>query len=113
MDVAETWNITLTKYTKKALKLVYNDTPSLIFDEVLVKGKSASIIKKNLELLTTEIFKIKNGITPELMTDIFQFVKKPDNLRNTNILHRQKQCILVVKLFLYYLQKFGNLVQIF
>ena len=53
---------------------------------MLVKAsKSASIHQRNLKLPDTEIFKVKNEITP-LMNNIFQFVKKPYNLRNTDIL---------------------------
>lgn len=61
-------------------------SPKLSFDELLVKAsKSASIHQRNLKLPDTEIFKVKNEIT-SLMNNIFQFVKKPYNLRNTDIL---------------------------
>lgn len=60
-------------------------SPKLSFDELLIKAsKSASIHQRNLKLLDTEIFKVKNEIAP--LMNIFQFVKKPYNLRNTDIL---------------------------
>ena len=59
-------------------------------DELLVKDKLENIHQRNLQLLATEIFKFKNGIAPELMSDIFQFVKKPYNLRNRSILQRKR-----------------------
>ena len=80
----------LNKIHESALKFVYSDTPNLSFDELLVKDKSVSIHLRNLQLFVTEISKIRNGIIPELMNDIFQFVKKPYNLRNTSILDRKR-----------------------
>ena len=48
----------VNKIYKRALKLAYNDTPNLNFDELLVKDKSATI--HHLQLLSaTEIFKAK------------------------------------------------------
>ena len=64
---------------KRALKMIYNDTPNLSFDVLLIKNKPVSIHQRNLQLLATKIFKIKNGIAPELMNDIFLFVKRPYN----------------------------------
>ena len=54
-----------------------------------------SIHQRKLQLVPTDAFLVKNGIAPELMNDIFQFVKKPFNLRDTSILHRKrtKKCI--------------------
>ena len=54
---------------KRALKLVYHDSPDLTFQELLAKDKSVSVHQKNLQLLATEIFKSKTGISPQLMND--------------------------------------------
>ena len=43
----------INKIQRRALKLVYNDTPNLSFDELLVK--SVSIHQRSLQLLVTEI----------------------------------------------------------
>ena len=43
----------INKIQLRALKLIYNDTPNLSFDELLVK--SVSIHQKSLQLLATEI----------------------------------------------------------
>ena len=58
------------------------------FDELLGKDKSISIHQRNLQLVATEIFKVKNGTALELKTEIFEFVKTPSNLRHTKTLHR-------------------------
>ena len=67
----------INKIGKRALKVVYNDTTNLIFDELLLKDKSVSIHQINFQLPAIEIFKVKNQIATELMNEIFQFAKKP------------------------------------
>ena len=74
---------------KRALKLVYQDSPDLTFQELLAKDKSVSVHQKNLQLLGTEIFKSKAGMSPELMNDIFHFVERPYNLRSDYTLERK------------------------
>ena len=46
--------------------------------------------QKNLQLLATEIFKPKTGVSPELMNDIFHFVERPYNLRSDYTLKRKR-----------------------
>ena len=75
---------------KRALKLVCQDSPDLTFQELLAKDKSVSVHQKNLQLLATEIFKSKTGVSPELMNDIFHFVKRPYNLRSDYTLERKR-----------------------
>ena len=75
---------------KRALKLLYQDSPDLTFQELLAKDKSVSVHQKNLQLIATEIFKSKTGVSPELMNDIFHFVKRPYNLRSDFTLERKR-----------------------
>ena len=58
---------------ERALRLVYDDSPDLSFDELLIKDKSVSIHQINLQLLATETFKVKNGVSTGLTEDIFHF----------------------------------------
>ena len=46
--------------------------------------------KKNLQLLATEIFKSKAGVSPELMNDIFHFVESLFNLRSDYTIGRKQ-----------------------
>ena len=80
----------VNKIHKRALRLVYDDSSYLSFDEPLIKDKSVSIHKRNLQLLATEIFKVKNGVSTELTEDIFHFVNKHYDLRNNRILFRKR-----------------------
>ena len=74
---------------KRALKLVYQDSSDLTFQELLAKDKSVSVHQKSLQFLATEIFKSKTGVSPELMNDIFHFVERPYNLRSDYTLERK------------------------
>ena len=69
----------VNKLHERALRLVYDDSPYLSFDELLmlIKDKSVSIHQKNLQFLATEIVKVKNGVPTGLTKDIFHFVNKP------------------------------------
>ena len=48
------------------------------------------LTKKSLELLATEIFKSKTGVSPKLMNYIFHFVERLYNLRSNHILERKR-----------------------
>ena len=61
---------------KRTLKLVYQDSPDLTFQELLTKDNSVSVHQKNLQLLATEIFKSKTRMSPELTNDILHFVER-------------------------------------
>ena len=67
----------VNKIHERALRLVYDDSPYLSFDELLIKDKSVSIHQRNLQLLATEIFKTKNGVSTGLTEDIFHFLINP------------------------------------
>ena len=62
---------------------------------LLVKqNKSVSIHQRNLQILATQINKVRNDLGAEIMKDIFHFVQKHDNLRNGWGLQRQRNCIV-------------------
>ena len=64
----------INKIHKKALKLVYHDSYDFTFQE----------------LLATEMFKSKHGVSPELMNDIIYFLDKPYNLITNYTLKRKR-----------------------
>ena len=76
----------VSKIHERSLRLVYDDSPHLSFHELLIKNKSFSIHQRNLQFLTTETFKVKNGVSTGVTDDNFQFVNKPYDLRNNRIL---------------------------
>ena len=82
------------KCHERSVRRVYDDSRNLHFWELLVKGNSVSIHQKNLQDFVIEIFKAKQGISPEIISDLLQFVKKPYNFRNNNMLQRKKDKVV-------------------
>ena len=67
---------------ERALRIVYNDYSST-FEDPLNKDKLVTIHQRNLQLLAIEIFKVKIGIAPKIMNEIFIFVENNTyNLRS-------------------------------
>ena len=65
----------------RALRILYQDKKSS-FEKLLQKGKSASVRMKNLQCLATEIFKVKNSLSPIIMHEVFNFQENENyNLR--------------------------------
>ena len=63
---------------------------NLTFQELPAKCKSLGVHQKNLQLLATQIFKSKTGVSCELMNYIFHYVERPDNLRSNYALERKQ-----------------------
>ena len=59
---------------ERALRIVYKDFNSS-FEELLIEDNSLNIHHRNLQKLVTEIFKVKNSLSPELM-NVFEFTEK-------------------------------------
>ena len=69
---------------ERCLRLIYNDKNSS-YEELLTKDGSVSIHHRNIQALATEFYKIKNGISPELFTEIFaRETESHYNLRRCN-----------------------------
>ena len=75
-------NKRINKIQEKSLRL-------LSFDDLLKKGKSVSFNQRNLQILATKIYKVRNDLGPEIMKDIFHFVQKSYSLRNDSTLQTQ------------------------
>ena len=63
------------------LRLGYQN--NLSFSELLDLDNPVTVHQKNLQVLVTEIYKVKNGIAPEIMKDIFELQNPSYNLRST------------------------------
>ena len=59
---------------ERALRIVYKDFNSS-FQELLIEDNSLNIHHRNLQKLMTEIFKVKNDLSPELMNDVLSLSK--------------------------------------
>ena len=72
-------NNKINRIHEQALRLVYQNNLSL--SELLDLDNSVTVYQKNLQVLVTEIYKVKNGIAPEIMKDIFEPQNPWYNLR--------------------------------
>ena len=71
----------INKIQKRALRLVYKDN-KLTFDDLLKLDNSVTIHQRNLQILTTEIFKVESSLAPEIMTEVFEIKEPHYNLRS-------------------------------
>ena len=63
-------NNKINKIHEKALRSVYNDYTSS-FEDLLNRDNSITIHHRNIKLLATEIFKVKNNITTDTFSELF------------------------------------------
>ena len=70
------------------MRIVYNDYKSN-FKELIERDHSFTIHERNIQYLSIEPYKVKNGPSPVIMNDVFQFDKNsPYKLRSGNHLQR-------------------------
>ena len=74
---------------ERALRIVYKDF-NLSFQELLIEDNSLNIHHRNLQNPVTEIFKVKNGLSPELMNDVSEFIEKLYFLQTTSHFRSRK-----------------------
>ena len=60
----------VNKLHERAVRVLYQDYASA-FAELLEKDNSTTILKRNIQLLATELFKVRNGLSPPFMNQIF------------------------------------------
>ena len=75
-------NHKINKLHEKALRIVYNDRFSS-FSSLLSKDKSVTVHQRNLQIFATEMYKMINGLSPDIMQDICETKSNYYNTRNT------------------------------
>ena len=78
---SRTLNNRINRLHERALRLVYRDS-KLSFEELLEMDKSFTIHHRNLQKLATEMFKVKNNLSPIFMKSVFTDTSNSYNLRN-------------------------------
>ena len=79
-------NTRINHIHERGLRIVYQDYTSS-FDELLKMNNSVCIHHRNIQLVAILMFKVKNGLCPEIMKDLFQFNTNPNNT-NTFVIPR-------------------------
>ena len=69
MNHSRALNNKINRIHERALRLVYRDKKST-FDELLTKDNSVKVHIKNLQVIVTEMFRVKNKESPEIMKSI-------------------------------------------
>ena len=62
---------------ERALRLVYQDYSST-FGQLLGEDGSVSFHHRNIRTLATEMFKVRNGLTPSFISDLFTYLERGD-----------------------------------
>ena len=75
-------NNRINRIQERAMRIVYNDRKSTS-EELLEKAKSVTVHSRNLQILATELFKVSNGLAPEITNNVFQINPSVYNLRNS------------------------------
>ena len=71
MNHSSKMNNRINRIHERALRIVYGDK-NATFEELLSKDNSVKIHDRNLQVLVTEMLKVKMGISPVIMKDIFK-----------------------------------------
>ena len=77
-------NNKINRLHERCLRVIYNDKTSS-FEQLLENDNSVSIHHRNIQTLTTEMHKVTNGLSPQIMNEIFQIREESRyNLRYTS-----------------------------
>ena len=73
---------------ERCLRLIQQNYAS-DFEVLLENANEKSVHQKCIELLMTEVYKYLNGLSPDIMSDIFNLRENTYNLRNVHIFESQ------------------------
>ena len=63
-------NHRINRLHERSLRIVYSDDIST-YEELLNRDQSFTIHERNIQHLAIELFKVKNGLSPNFMNEIF------------------------------------------
>ena len=81
-------NNRINRIHERSLRIVYRDVHSTFY-ELLRKHKSLTIHERNIQLLAIELYKVKNGLAPEFMYQVFPMNENKDYCSKKDFLTRK------------------------
>ena len=79
----------INRIHERTLRLIYLSQHQLTFKEILEKTTTVSIHQRNLQTRATEN-KSKNKTSPQVVTFLFQFTNKNNNVRNVSTFKKKR-----------------------
>ena len=73
----------INRLHKRCLRIIYSDKQSS-FVTLLEKDGSVSVHNRNLQILATEMYKVKNDLSPLIVTELFEHRNEHYNLRKNS-----------------------------
>ena len=86
-------NNRINRLHEHVLRIVYKDYTSS-FEELLNQDKSLTIHQRNLQKLVTEVYKVKAGLAPAIVNDIFCFTETNYLLRRDKFKTKTPRTVL-------------------
>ena len=83
MNHSRTLNSRINRLHERSLRIVYKDKNSS-FQQLLIKDNSVTIHHRNIQYLSIELYKVKNGLSPPIMNLVFPTIQPVYNLRSNN-----------------------------
>ena len=68
-------NNKINRLHERCLRVIYNDKTSS-FEQLLENDNSVSIHHRNIQTLAIEMYKVTNGLSPEIISEIFQITEQ-------------------------------------
>ena len=68
---SRTNNGKINRLQERCLRIIYSDKQSS-FETLFEKDGSVSVNNRNLQILATEMYKIKNDLSPLIVTELFE-----------------------------------------
>ena len=83
MNHSRTLNSRRNRLHERSLCIVYKDKKSS-FQHLLIKDNSVTIHHRNIQYLSIELYKEKNGLSPPIMNLVFPTIQPVYNLTSNN-----------------------------
>ena len=74
-------NNKINRLHERCLRIEYSDNQST-FEELLQKDNTVSVHQRNFQFLATELYKVLNVLSPDLMKEVFPLNDDSDSTRN-------------------------------